>query len=43
MLANVLDAPVSKLAMGYYVDVGEDFFNAGALQQLLAWISDVHE
>lgn len=31
MLANVLDAPVSELTMGYYVDVGEDFFNARAL------------
>jgi hypothetical protein len=31
MLADVLDAPVSELAVSYNVDVGEDFFNARAL------------
>lgn len=31
MFANMLDAPVSKLAVGHDVDVGEDFLNAWAL------------
>lgn len=32
MFANVLDAPVSKLAVRHDVDVGKDFLNAWALQ-----------
>lgn len=35
VLANVLDAPVAKLAMGDDVDVGEDFLNAWALSSLV--------
>ena len=31
VFADVLDAPVSELAMGHNVDVGENFFNAGTL------------
>jgi len=31
VLANVLNAPVAKLAVGHDVDVGEDLLNAGAL------------
>lgn len=31
VLANVLDAPVSELAVCHDVDVGEDILNAGAL------------
>jgi hypothetical protein len=31
MLADVLDAPVAKLAMGDNVNVGKDLLNAGAL------------
>jgi hypothetical protein len=32
MLADVLDAPVSELAMSNDVDTSKDFFNARALQ-----------
>lgn len=32
MFANVLDAPVAKLAVRHDVDVGKDFLNAWALQ-----------
>lgn len=31
VFANVLNAPVAKLAMGHNVDIGEDFFDAGTL------------
>ena len=31
VLANVLDAPVAKLPVGYNVNIGEDFLNAGSL------------
>ena len=31
MLADMLDAPVAKLAMSHNVDVGQDFFDAGTL------------
>lgn len=33
MLADVLNAPVSKLTVGNNVDVGEDFFNAWSLYE----------
>ena len=32
MLADVLNTPVTKLAMGQKVDFGQDFFNSLALQ-----------
>lgn len=41
MLADVLDAPVSELAVSYNVDVGENFLNAGALVLLEAVLEDV--
>lgn len=31
VLANVLDAPVSKLAVGHNIDIGKHFFNARPL------------
>ncbi|KAK1251144.1 hypothetical protein MKX07_005699 [Trichoderma sp. CBMAI-0711] len=31
VFADVLDAPVSELAMGHNVDIGENLFNAGTL------------
>lgn len=33
MLADVLNAPVSKLAVGHNVDVGKDFFDARSLKK----------
>ena len=36
MLADVLDAPVTKLPVSNDVDVGKDFFNAGALYGLVS-------
>ena len=33
VLANVLDTPVTKLAMSNDVDVGKDFLDAGALNE----------
>ena len=32
MLTDVLDAPISELAMSNNVDVGKNLFNAGALE-----------
>jgi hypothetical protein len=32
VLADVLDAPVAELAVGYDVDAGEDLFDAGSLE-----------
>lgn len=36
MFADMLDAPVAKLAMCHDVDVGKDFLNAWALQHMSA-------
>lgn len=36
MLANVLNAPITKLPVSNDVDVGKDFFNAGALYGLVS-------
>lgn len=32
MFANMLNAPISKLPVGYDVNVGQDFFNTRALE-----------
>lgn len=34
MLADVLDAPIAKLAMSHDVDVGKDLLDAGALERI---------
>ena len=36
VFANMLDAPVSKLAMSNDIYIGKDFFNAGALRSLMS-------
>lgn len=38
VFADMLDAPVAKLAVSHDVDVGKDFFNAWALQHRSAYI-----
>jgi hypothetical protein len=39
MLADVLNAPIAKLAMGDNVDACKNFLNARALTELLAVLS----
>jgi hypothetical protein len=37
MFANMLDTPISELAMGEHVNFGYHFFNGRSLDVLLAW------